>query len=324
MVSIIIPFKNPMPYFEDCLKSILRQSYSKLQIILVNDGSTDSSLKIAKEHQIKDHRIKIVANNGSGIIEALKTGANLASGKYICRMDADDLMDENKIEDLRNLLLLKGENFIAIGKVAYFSSEKEMGNGYINYAQWLNKLTANSNNFNEIYKECSIPSCCWMMYLNDFLKIKGFQDLIFPEDYHFAFKVYYGNLKIATTQKTIHFWRDHPKRTSRNEKIYSFENFIPLKLYYLKKYEFKEHDQLVLWGAGKKGKKIAKELIKDSFPFIWITNNSKKIGHIIYNNKIGPLNYLKKEVKKIVICGISDPNFKLPNDSRFNRFFKFY
>ena len=66
--------------------------------------------------------------------------------------DADDLMDENKIEDLRNLLLLKGENFIAIGKVAYFSSEKKWKR-YINYAQWLNKLTANSNNFNEIYKD---------------------------------------------------------------------------------------------------------------------------------------------------------------------------
>ena len=79
----------------------------------------------------------------------------------------------------------------------------------------------------------------------------------------------------------------------------------------------------MLWGAGKKGKKMLKNSLKFLFHLFGL-QIIQKIGHIIYNNKIGSLNYLKKEVKKIVICGISYPNFKLPNNSRFNRFFKFY
>ena len=62
MVSIIIPYKNPLPYFEDCLKSIVNQSHKKLQIILVNDHSTDDSEKLAFKYSIEDSRIKLVNN----------------------------------------------------------------------------------------------------------------------------------------------------------------------------------------------------------------------------------------------------------------------
>ena len=77
-------------------------------------------------------------------------------------------------------------------------------------------------------------------------------------------------------------------------------------------------------GAEKKGKKIALELIKVGRSFVWITNNPKKIGHIIYNIKIDSIEYLNEKVKKNIICGISDSNFKIPKDSRFNNFYKFY
>ena len=100
MVSIIIPFKNPMPYFEDCLKSVINQTYVKLQIILVNDGSEDQSLELAKKLRKKDSRIEILKNNGKGIIDALNTGLEISKGKFITRMDADDIMSKNKIEIL--------------------------------------------------------------------------------------------------------------------------------------------------------------------------------------------------------------------------------
>ena len=102
MVSIIIPYKNPLPYFEDCLKSIVNQSHKKLQIILVNDHSTDDSEKLAFKYSIEDSRIKLVNNVGKGIVDALNTGSEIAKGKYITRMDADDIMSENKIEILRH------------------------------------------------------------------------------------------------------------------------------------------------------------------------------------------------------------------------------
>lgn len=324
MVSIIIPYKNPLPYFEDCLKSIVNQSHKKLQIILVNDHSTDDSEKLAFKYSIEDSRIKLVNNVGKGIVDALNTGSEIAKGKYITRMDADDIMSENKIEILRSLLEKKKTKHIAVGNVKYFASKKPMGNGYLKYANWLNELTSNKKNFKEIYKECTIPSCSWMMHRSDFENIKGFKNLNYPEDYDFLFRVYYNQIKLTTTKEIIHLWRDHPKRTSRNSKDYLFENFIPLKIKYLIGNELKPKDELVLWGSGKKGKLVAKKLIENNCSFTWISNNSKKIGVEIYQQKIQSTSLLKTEKKKLVICSISSKDFKTPENSKYNRFLSFY
>ena len=324
MVSIIIPYKNPLPYFEDCLKSIVNQSHKKLQIILVNDHSTDDSEKLAFKYSNEDSRIELVKNIGKGIVDALNTGSEIAKGKYITRMDADDIMSENKIEILRSLLEKKKTKHIAVGNVKYFASKKPMGNGYLKYANWLNELTSKEKNFKEIYKECTIPSCCWMMHRSDFENIKGFKKLDYPEDYDFLFRVHYNQIKLATTKEIIHLWRDHPMRTSRNSKDYLFENFIPLKLKYLIEKELKPKDELVLWGSGKKGKLIAKKLIENNCSFTWICNNPKKIGVEIYQQKIQSTNMLKLEKKKLIICSISSKDFKTPENSKYNKFISFY
>ena len=71
MVSIIIPYKNPNPFFNECLNSIINQTYKNIQIILVNDHSTDDSEKTAINYQKSDSRIETIKNNGNGIIDAL-------------------------------------------------------------------------------------------------------------------------------------------------------------------------------------------------------------------------------------------------------------
>ena len=324
MVSIIVPYKNPLPYFEDCLKSILNQSYKKLQIILVNDHSTDNSEKLALKFSKEDSRLELVNNIGKGIIDALNTGNEIARGKYITRMDADDIMTENKIEILRSLLEKKKTNYIAVGGVKYFASKKSMGNGYLKYANWLNELTSEERNFKEIYKECTIPSCCWMMNRSDFENIKGFKKLNYPEDYDFLFRVYYNQIKLTTTKEIIHLWRDHPMRTSRHSKDYEFKNFIPLKVKYLVENELKTKEELVLWGCGKKGKLLAKKLIENNSSFTWISNNQKKIGLEIYQKKIQSIKLLKLEKKKLIICSISSKDFKTPENSKYNKFLSFY
>ena len=323
MVSIIIPFKNPMPYFEDCLKSVINQTYIKLQIILINDGSTDQSLELAKKMSDKDSRIQIFKNNGNGIIDALNTGAEISSGKFITRMDADDIMKPEKIKILRDLLIKSGYKFLSTACVSYFSSNKKLGSGYLKYAKWLNQLTIKSENFKDIYKECTIPSSCWMMHMNDFNYINGFKNLNYPEDYDFAFRTYYNNIQLISSDKKIHMWRDHPKRTSRNSPLYEFVNFIPLKINYLVKYELKK-EQLILWGAGRKGKEIAKYLQEKSISFAWVSNNSKKIGHLIYNKEIQSEDYINLKIEKLIICGISEKIFEPPSNTKFNRFINFF
>lgn len=282
-VSILIPFKNTENYLNECLDSIVKQTYVNWEVICVNDHSIDSSLEIANKFALSNPKIKVVNNKGNGLIDALQTAYNLSTGNLITRMDSDDIMLSNKISSMAEDLLNFGAGHIALGMVKYFS-EKELGNGYKNYETWLNSLTSKGLNFNEIYKECVIPSPCWMVHREDLEKVNNFESKIYPEDYDLAFRFYQIGLKCIKSNKVLHMWRDYPNRTSRTNSNYADNSFLKLKINYFLKLSYNENKKLVVWGAGKKGKKVASILNELKVSFLWVCDNPKKIGKKIYDN----------------------------------------
>lgn len=98
LVSIIIPVFNAEKYISEALESIINQTYSNLEIIIIDDGSTDNSLNIIGKYNC-DNRIKILKNvENMGLIYSLNKGIKESKGKYIARMDADDISDTTRIE----------------------------------------------------------------------------------------------------------------------------------------------------------------------------------------------------------------------------------
>lgn len=97
-VSVIIPIYNTEKYLADCLDSVLNQTYNNLEIILVNDGSTDSSLKICQEYSKKDSRIIVIDKTNAGVSNSRNKGIEKASGGYITFVDSDDRLELNAIE----------------------------------------------------------------------------------------------------------------------------------------------------------------------------------------------------------------------------------
>lgn len=102
LISIIIPFFNTEQYIERCVNSVINQTYAHLEIILVNDGSTDQSLVIAEKLQKKDKRICIINQENSGASIARNRGIDASNGDYIMFVDSDDWIDENMVESLYN------------------------------------------------------------------------------------------------------------------------------------------------------------------------------------------------------------------------------
>jgi len=284
-VSILIPFKNTQSYISECLNSIINQSYDNWEAICVNDNSKDLSLKIVNKFVISNPKIKVINNNGNGIIDALQTAYNLSTGDFITRMDSDDIMLPNKLFSMVNDLLNFGTGHIALGLVRYFS-KKKLGDGYKSYELWLNNLTSKGSNFNEIYKECVIPSPCWMVHKLDLEKINNFNSKNYPEDYDLAFRFYENGFKCIRSNQLLHMWRDYPKRTSRTNSNYADNSFLKLKINYFFKISYNKNKKLIIWGAGKKGKKVASILNELKITFLWICNNPKKIGKKIYGNQL--------------------------------------
>ncbi len=304
LISIVMPVKNAASYLSDCLESILAQTYKNWELLAINDSSEDASLAILKDYAQRDRRIKVNENKGQGIIPALQCAYALSEGKYVTRMDADDKMGKEKLELMYAALKKKGRGHVAVGLVEYFSISS-LGDGYSKYAMWLNKLTTAGRNFDEIYKECPIPSSCWMLSRNDFEKVGAFNSELYPEDYDLAFRLKQYNFQIIPITSILHYWRDHPERTSRNDNNYADNSFIQIKVKYFLEEDYNEKCQLVVWGAGNKGKKLAKTLTECNVDFRWVCNNNNKIGHSIYGKVLQPMELLNDNKTMQVIVTIS-------------------
>lgn len=99
-ISIIIPIYNTEQYIQQCLNSIVNQTLQDIEIICVNDGSTDNSLKIIEQYAKKDTRIKVVTQKNKGQSAARNAGLNIANGEYIGFVDSDDFIEPNMYEKL--------------------------------------------------------------------------------------------------------------------------------------------------------------------------------------------------------------------------------
>lgn len=306
-ISILMPVKNTGKYLKECLDSIFNQTFKKWELIAVDDGSSDDSLEILKACENDDNRIMVFTNNGSGIIDALRHAYSKSSGNYITRMDSDDVMMPEKLQLMVQQLQTNGKGFLAVGLVEYFSEDK-LGEGYQKYTSWLNHLTRKNSNFSDIYKECSIPSPCWMVIREDLDVAGAFASDIYPEDYDLAFRFRKTGMKISGVNKVLHRWRDYSMRTSRTHEHYSDNRFARLKVMHFISQDRDENKDLILWGAGKKGKQIAKLLTERDVKFIWVTNNPKKIGRHIYNILLEDVSTLDQFKNAQIIIVVSSPN----------------
>lgn len=138
-VSIIIAVYNIEKYIEKCLLSVLNQTFRDIEIIVVNDGSTDGSLDIIKKICVQDKRVKIINQNNKGLIEARKSGFREAEGEYILFIDGDDWLELNAIKILYSEAIQKKSDIVLFN--AYNSYDDGSRTDF---------KTVNSNYFNEI------------------------------------------------------------------------------------------------------------------------------------------------------------------------------
>ncbi|WP_296313221.1 glycosyltransferase family 2 protein [Winogradskyella sp. UBA3174] len=307
LVSIIIPFKNTELYISECVDSILNQTHQDWEAIFVDDQSDDTSYSIIERYTEKDARIKLFKNKGNGIIDALKTAFSKSSGQYISRMDSDDIMTTMRLETMIDGLKIYGKKHLAVGQVHYFRADG-LSDGFARYEQWLNRLTVNGSNYSEIYKECVIPSPCWMLHRDDFIACDGFEPNRHPEDYDLAFRFYKANYTCIPCNQVLLHWRDYSTRTSRTHENYADSSFLDLKIHYFLDLNYDSKRPLAVWGAGTKGKTLAKLLIANKIPFYWVCDNPKKIGKHIYDQKLLNFNHLAelKNPQSIVTVANTD------------------
>lgn len=214
-VSVIVPVYNTEGFLQKCLDSLTNQTLEDIEIICVNDGSTDNSLKILQEYATKDKRIKIINQENKKQGAARNAGMKIATGEYIGFVDSDDWIDLDFYEKLYNAAT--GHNFdIALGtnirakknvnkKRLNITDEKEYKTVQEKFdvnIQWKNPCPTNKIYRRELFSKHNIK---W-------------PEGVFCEDKLFTIKaVYYAN-GIVTVPNANYYYFDNPKSTVNNRK----------------------------------------------------------------------------------------------------------
>lgn len=200
LISIIVPIYNTEAYLKDCLSSIESQTYSNIEVILVNDGSTDNSYNIARLFCENDARFQLVSQNNSGVAAAREKGLRLAQGEYIIHADSDDLMTERAIEYLYRSIVENGSN-IAVG--AYIKQNK-VGEETVKH------FAAEKDSFTMKVLSGEYRAILWNKLIKRELckDISFNKDIDYMEDTLFLLKVLSkDNVKISLVNEIIYFYR---------------------------------------------------------------------------------------------------------------------
>ena len=126
LVTVIAAIYNGERFLGECIESVISQSYKNLEIILVDDGSSDSSLKICKEYEKKDSRIHVLHQENSGVSVARNNALTITHGKYVCFVDQDDLLDKDYIKYLWQLIKKTGAEVSVVPNVVYYTKDKQV------------------------------------------------------------------------------------------------------------------------------------------------------------------------------------------------------
>ncbi len=126
LFSIVVPIYKVEKHIRQCIESILKQSYGKFELILVDDGSPDNCPKICDEYANSDDRIIVIHKENGGLVSARKAGANIAKGDYVVAVDGDDYISEKTLKSLFQILEKNPVDVIAFGSINFYSDGKEV------------------------------------------------------------------------------------------------------------------------------------------------------------------------------------------------------
>lgn len=302
--------KDTAPYLPACLDSIVNQTYPNWELIAINDHSSDDTPSILENYAGKDERIRVFHSKRHKLIPTLKEGYVHATGDLINRMDSDDKMPADKLETLVAEWKKLGKGWVVAGGTEHFVDEGMVGDGFRRYEEWLNDVAKNEKHYEEIYQECVIPSHCWIIHKEDFDRVEAFNPEVYPEDYDLTFRFYRAGLRVKGIDKILHLWRDRSDRISRTWEEYKDNRYFDLKLKYFYELDRDMSRPLVLWGAGRNGKDLAKRLAKTESELYWVCDNDRKIGHIVYGFKMHHFDSVKSLEKPQILVVVASPKDK--------------
>lgn len=230
-LSVIIPVYNVENYLPKCLDSVINQTYKNLQIILVNDGSTDNSRFICEDYKNKDSRVQVINKSNGGLSSARNAGLDNVEGEFVAFLDSDDWIDETMYEELMNLFNNHNVEVAACGL-------KEIYDDKVKFEPYTNKVSIYDRVMainSLVSSKKSVRFEVWnKVFKYDLIKDIKFKEKQVFEDVYFNRKVFLNLNKLAFIDMPFH---NYLKVREGNTNSYFNDNKLVV---------FKEFDDFIL------------------------------------------------------------------------------
>lgn len=205
LISVVIPIYNVEQYLQRCLDSVRNQTYSNLEIILINDGSQDNSEEICKQNAEEDNRIKIISQKNRGVSVARNAGVKAATGEYLVFVDSDDFVSHKMVECLCRVLVEEDAD------IAVCEYQRAVDEETAKFEEYDRGRTIYSNNeaMHQFYDTYYIQlTVSW----NKLYKRSLFQEIEYPEgkiheDEYASWKLIMKSKKIVYIYQNLYFYQ---------------------------------------------------------------------------------------------------------------------
>lgn len=281
-VTVVLPFYNAAETLAETLDSIQQQTLRAFTLIAVDDGSTDHSVHLVRERMRNDQRIQLLQPGRQGVVGAMNTALAECRTPLVARMDADDLMDERRLE-LQCAYMQQNPDIDLLGSRVRMFADTAIADGLNEYIRWQNSCLTPQQIADNIYVELPIAHPSLMFRREVVIAAGGYRDGDFPEDYELLLRLHQRGHRMAKLEELLLHWRDGDSRLTRTDPRYSRDAFDRVRAHYLAADpRLRSARPLAVWGAGRKSRKRAAHLLEQGFkPVAWIDIDPRKIGNAV-------------------------------------------
>ena len=250
-ITVLMPCHNVRDCVDRALESLLTQDFVDFEVLAVDDGSTDATLDVLERFAGRDGRVRPLAREHGGIVAALNAGLAEARGRYVARMDADDLCLSRRLS--AQAALLDADPGLGLaGCRVRFGGDRQAARGYARYVDWTNTLLDHEAISLHRFVESPLPHPSVMFRAGLARSLGAYREGDFPEDYELWLRWLDAGVRMAKADAELVVWNDPPRRLSRTDERYSFDAFYRVKADYLARWlTARGHGRVGVLGAGR-------------------------------------------------------------------------
>lgn len=306
-ISVLLPVRDGERHLIEAASSIEAQTEVDFEVLAVDDGSEDATPDILADWARRDGRVRVFRQKAAGIVRALERARAVARGRYLVRMDADDVSEPGRLAAQRALLESDVDVALCGCRVRYFP-EALVQDGARRYEAWLNGSVDHDAIAREIFVECPLAHPTFFMRADAVAAVGGYRDPAWPEDYDLVLRLWRAGRRFAKVPEVLLRWREAPDRLSRSDPRYGPEAFRMCKAHHLTRTLLVGRSRVLVWGAGPVGKAFSRSLRRVGVEVsAFVEVDPGKIGQEIHGAPVLDTDRGLSERGALHLCAVGQP-----------------